>query len=910
MILIKLKIFIMPINEQKIILNLKNNLEHKPITASDLPGVNRIGLLPDETLHFEYDPITAYGKRPDMIDNTIGMPTKGIRDKALNGLGLGLAGVMTLPLLAYGAEAATAGEIASAGSTLWNGTRNYGNKLISYGRNLLQNGITNQYARDILIGSTIGLTADAAVKTFTPYNGVADGMLRSTFGEDIQQNPYYDYMLFGAEFFNPVNLIAPASIASKTGLYRQFDNLGNEIDMFGRLQQSKKAINDYSKFKKNNPGVSVVHDITSEDVKLRFEDPEVTQVVDEVHDVVWTKNENGFLINNRPVDIDKVQVLDDVSLNGVDDSWLQDLSNTMEPGTVMLTGRIKDLRLNGNRVEPWFGFIPRYNYNSSYNARAERFLDEAIESASRNKDLESYVESLRNLRNKISNHQFDSWNNVIFADNSNNIRFSTYGNDMRIDLPSIVYRNGVWDHPELKPLSRENLDPNNVLGLFDRYPFRRTIVDPYHRVHYTRDNGKYYIHGLGWSQPFNPENVSVAPQIDFTQTGRDKLEAYLRSVDSPDRIVLTGNVSGAHYPFNLSETPLSKFVPQRTDNYYRMERILPSRSKPIQFEPYRTSNFPYLWIPSSNITSSKAPFITPAGHQRSRRSLGIPSSNILHQEFDIPEVDPKLRDNFINFVESYPGEKFPIYDREKLELLRNIYESFGLGRLPDDIIEKARRIAENSADEAARIAPEISLVDQHPSRYDLVYYRNGRPVGSLSTSYRDYTNTFGDNFKASHINMIQSLNPDEKGVARSLYSSGLIYDDLFYKQIYPNAGGGLISGEVLLSPEQTIHTILKPNFSTRLFGNYGIHHFNNGRDVRRRGRLLTKRNAPVYHVTSTTDRIPVKSRNILHPHRIEFKDGKFSLIPLDLSNPSLYKSIVPIVGVGAGAATLSGNDNQ
>lgn len=90
----------MPIDEQKIILNLQNNLEHKPITEEDLPGVSRIGLLSDDTLHFEYDPVTVYGKRPDMIDNTIGMPTKGIRDKALNGLALGVAGVMTLPVIA------------------------------------------------------------------------------------------------------------------------------------------------------------------------------------------------------------------------------------------------------------------------------------------------------------------------------------------------------------------------------------------------------------------------------------------------------------------------------------------------------------------------------------------------------------------------------------------------------------------------------------------------------------------------------------------------------------------------------------------------------------------------------------------------------------------------------------------
>lgn len=105
----------MPIDEQKIILNLQNNLEHKPITEEDLPGVNRIGLLPDDTLHFEYDPVAVYGKRPDMIDNTVGTPTKGIRDKALNGLGLGVAGVMTLPVLAYGAEVAAPSIIANTG---------------------------------------------------------------------------------------------------------------------------------------------------------------------------------------------------------------------------------------------------------------------------------------------------------------------------------------------------------------------------------------------------------------------------------------------------------------------------------------------------------------------------------------------------------------------------------------------------------------------------------------------------------------------------------------------------------------------------------------------------------------------------------------------------------------------------
>ena len=104
----------MPIDEQKIILNLQNNLEHKPITAEDIPGVNRIGLLPDETLHFEYDPIKVYGKRPDMIDNTKGYPTKGIRDKGLRYMSYPIAAAFSLPVLAYGAE--VIGAAALSGS--------------------------------------------------------------------------------------------------------------------------------------------------------------------------------------------------------------------------------------------------------------------------------------------------------------------------------------------------------------------------------------------------------------------------------------------------------------------------------------------------------------------------------------------------------------------------------------------------------------------------------------------------------------------------------------------------------------------------------------------------------------------------------------------------------------------------
>jgi hypothetical protein len=60
----------------------------------------------------------------------------------------------------------------------------------------------------------------------------------------------------------------------------------SHIKSTGFLQPSRKAINDYLNFKKNNPGLNIVYDITPEDVKLRFEDPEVTKIIDEAHNVV------------------------------------------------------------------------------------------------------------------------------------------------------------------------------------------------------------------------------------------------------------------------------------------------------------------------------------------------------------------------------------------------------------------------------------------------------------------------------------------------------------------------------------------------------------------------------------------------------------------------------------------------
>lgn len=144
--------------------------------------------------------------------------------------------------------------------------------------NLSRTGIQNKFVKDILIGSTVGMTGDQLVREFTPYDGIADGLVKEgaklyydlkhpdrerlpyegfekylkkdghidwdaweegTLKEaKINENKDYQNFLngnaylpltFAAEFLNPLNWVNPVSMASKIGLSRSFDNLGNTV---------------------------------------------------------------------------------------------------------------------------------------------------------------------------------------------------------------------------------------------------------------------------------------------------------------------------------------------------------------------------------------------------------------------------------------------------------------------------------------------------------------------------------------------------------------------------------------------------------------------------------------------------------------------------------------------------------
>lgn len=102
---------------------------------------------------------------------------------------------------------------------------------------------------------------------------------------------------------------------------------------------------------------------------------------------------------------------------------------------------------------------------------------------------------------------------------------------------------------------------------------------------------------------------------------------------------------------------------------------------------------------------------------------------------------------------------------------------------------------------------------------------------------------------------------------------------------------------------------MKPEFTTVPFGQYGIRTYNSGEFINPTGVRESVSNAPVYNLISTSDRIPVKSDNILHPDRIKFEDGEWKLLPLNLKDPSLYKVLFPITSTGLiGGAAISDNN--
>ena len=149
-----------------------------------------------------------------------------------------------------------------------------------------------------------------------------------------------------------------------------------------------------------------------------------------------------------------------------------------------------------------------------------------------------------------------------------------------------------------------------------------------------------------------------------------------------------------------------------------------------------------------------------------------------------------------------------------------MYSHFGLDtkKITDDIYEKAEQIARKTSLDQAQNVPEITLVDAYGNATTYNYYKDGELVGDYTTGLRQLSNGLID-VMGQESNTIRNLSQTEHGVSRKLYNSALSYGDRYFNKLYGDKYKGIISGELLLSPEQTMSVISKPNFSTEVIGN-------------------------------------------------------------------------------------------
>lgn len=166
-----------------------------------------------------------------------------------------------------------------------------------------------------------------------------------------------------------------------------------------------------------------------------------------------------------------------------------------------------------------------------------------------------------------------------------------------------------------------------------------------------------------------------------------------------------------------------------------------------------------------------------------------------------------------------------------------------------------------------------------------------------STTTIEYSLREGDNIIGSldnlvikgnqHAGTIRSYNYSKHGISKDLYDGALKYGKQSnYK--------GLISGENLQSPEQTIHIWNKYYPWRKTIDKQGRHLYNHGENVQKTGGEYEVMGEVVDLIKPSGD-IPVKSQNIFHPEMIDRNTWK--LKAPDWNDKNVFKAIIPGISV-------------
>lgn len=233
-------------------------------------------------------------------------------------------------------------------------------------------GIQNKFAKDILVGTTANLIGDQLIREVTPYNGIADGLVKQgakayynlKYNGNDKQKAYnkfiskeHPWLTFGAEFFNPTNWLNPAAIASKFGLSRNFDRFGNELT--NNFQIDLKTVFDRSKKLGKSKNIEV-ENVDPKDIFKLFEDNKhLTSISDTYHGANYVRNidgihiidQNGSLIKiNNP---NEIGVIPKIEFTKETEDQLTSIIDDLEKNNkIVLAGNLIDIRHGLNSPQP------------------------------------------------------------------------------------------------------------------------------------------------------------------------------------------------------------------------------------------------------------------------------------------------------------------------------------------------------------------------------------------------------------------------------------------------------------------------------------------------------------------------------------------------------------------------------
>lgn len=167
----------------------------------------------------------------------------------------------------------------------------------------------------------------------------------------------------------------------------------------------------------------------------------------------------------------------------------------------------------------------------------------------------------------------------------------------------------------------------------------------------------------------------------------------------------------------------------------------------------------------------------------------------------------------------------------------------------------------------------LAELNYQPNKYVEYYLReNNEILGELNTA------NLG---KVQHIQNIKSYNPKKHNVSRDLYDAALNYQNR-----------GVISGEILHSPEQTIHIWNKYYPKRKLISTDGVHTYNFGENIAKSGERYTVTNGPVVDLKQSWGRLPMKSQTIFHPKIID--KNTWTLKAPNWNDKNIYTALIPI----------------